>query len=213
MRKAKMLFMGIVCLLCMVVLQGRVMAQDANTPAGNLSSDVHGTVLSMRGSSLAGVTVTAVERSTGRTFNTITDSIGDFTFHGFRAGEKYDFQFSIVGYEKNDYPGFVVKAKGKNTLMIRLTEKSNQLDEVVVVGYGVQKKVNLTGAVSTVDTRTFEDRPVSSPAQALQGAIPNLNITFGDGHPGSTGTFNVRGFASVSNTTGSPLIFIQAANR
>ena len=204
MGKAKMLFRGIVCLLCVLILKERTYAQIE-------VSDVRGTVLSVRGSSLAGVTVSATEKTTGHVYNTVTDSSGDFVFHGFHTGEKYDFQFSSVGYEKSDYPGFMVKGKGKNTLLIRLVEKNGILDDVVVVGYGVQKKVNLTGAVSTVDAKTFEDRPVSSPAQALQGAIPNLNITFGDGHPGSTGTFNVRGFASVSNSTGSPLILIDGA--
>lgn len=212
MGKAKTLFRGIVCLLMILVLQGRLLAQnnEANTIAGQVS-DVRGTVLSMRGAALAGVTVTATERSTGRVYSTITDSSGDFVFHEFRTGEKYDFQFSTVGYEKNEFPGFIVKGKGKNTLMIRLVEKNSILEDVVVVGYGTQKKVNVTGAVSTVDARVFEDRPVSTVAQALQGAIPNLNINFGDGHPGSTGTFNVRGFASVSNTTGSPLILIDGA--
>ena len=204
MGKAKKLFRGIACLLAILLLQGRSYAQ-------NELSDVRGTVLSVKGSSLAGVTVSAVEKSGGPTFNTMTDSSGDFILHGLHAGGHYDFHFSTVGYEKGEYLDFTVKLKGKNLLLVRLVEKNGVLDDVVVVGYGVQKKVNLTGAVSTVDAKTFADRPVSSAAQALQGAIPNLNITFGDGHPGSTGNFNVRGYASITNVTGSPLILIDGA--
>ena len=204
MGKAKKLFRGIICLLCILLAKERASAQ-------NSVADVRGTVLSVKGSSLAGVTVSATDKAGGQQYNTVTDSSGDFVMHALRAGGQYDFHFSIVGYEKGEYLGFLVKGKGKNLLLIRLSEKSSSLDDVVVVGYGVQKKVNLTGAVSMVDAKTFEDRPVSSAAQALQGAIPNLNITFGDGHPGSTGTFNVRGFASVTNTTGSPLILIDGA--
>jgi len=199
-----MLFRGVLCLLVIMLILGRSYAQ-------NELADVHGTVLSVKGSSLASVTVSATEKSSGVVYNTVTDSSGDFIFRGLHAGGQYDFHFSAVGYEKGEYPAFVVKAKGKNLLLIRLTEKNGVLDDVVVVGYGVQKKVNLTGAVSVVDAKTFEDRPVSSAAQALQGAIPNLNITFGDGRPGSAGTFNIRGFASVTNITGSPLILIDGA--
>ncbi len=85
---------------------------------------------------------------------------------------------------------------------------NNSLNEVVVVGYGTQKKVNLTGAVSQVTAQVFEDRPVANVTQALQGAVPNLNINFGDGRPGASGNINIRGFASITNSGGSPLVLI-----
>jgi TonB-linked SusC/RagA family outer membrane protein len=200
MGQATKLFRGIVCLL--LILTGtHVFAQ-------NSVSDVHGTVLTAKGESLPGVAVRATEKPGGQTYNTVTDMNGDFLFRNLLVGKQYDFHFSIMGYEKNDHLGFTVENKGKNLLMVRLTEKSIGLNDVVVVGYGTQKKVNLTGAVNQVDAKQFEDKPVSNVAQGLQGAVPNLNITFGDGHPGSTGNFNIRGYASITNANGSPLILI-----
>src|SRR3546814_15159686 len=73
-----------------------------------------------------------------------------------------------------------------------------QLDEVVVVGYGTQKKINLTGAVSQINSEMLEDRPVANISQALQGLVPNLNVNFGDGRPGCTGHLNIRGLTSLN---------------
>lgn len=204
MGKAKTLFRGFSCLLFMMFMKQEIRAQEG-------ISDVHGTVVSTKGTALPGVTVQAIEKTAGTKFNALTDANGDFVFKRFKVGSQYDFQFTMMGYEKGEYSGFTVKNNGKNVLLIRLNEKSIGLGDVVVVGYGTQKKVNLTGAVSQVGSETFADRPVSSPAQALQGAVPNLNINFGDGHPGSTGTFNIRGYASIQNTSGSPLILIDGA--
>lgn len=64
-----------------------------------------------------------------------------------------------------------------------LTSAQQSIDEVVVVGYGVQKKANLTGAVATVSQKELKDRPVSNVGRALQGVIPNLNVTLSSGQP------------------------------
>lgn len=201
MGQARTLFKGIACLLFILFMRERTVAQNG-------VSDVHGTVLTTKGESLPGVAVQAIEKGSGQKFNTITDAKGDFIFRNFQVGKQYDFHCAVMGYEKNDYLNFTVENKGENLLLVRLAEKSIGLNDVVVVGYGTQKKVNLTGAVDQVDAKTFADKPVSNVAQALQGAIPNLNITFGDGHPGSTGNFNIRGYASITNASGSPLILI-----
>ena len=78
---------------------------------------------------------------------------------------------------------------------------------MVVVGYGTQKKANLIGAVGYTDHKQLEKRPVNNLGQALQGAIPNLNISFGSGKPGEKTRMNVRGFASI-NQESKPLILI-----
>ena len=89
---------------------------------------------------------------------------------------------------------------------IVLKEDSEVLDEVVVVGYGTQKKVNLTGAVTMADGDVLEDRPIANVTQGLQGAIPNLNITFDGGSPNATAQINVRGTTSLNG--GSALILV-----
>ena len=75
-----------------------------------------------------------------------------------------------------------------------------------MVGYGVQKKVNVTGAVSQITAEEMVDRPISKMTQALQGQVPNLNITFSSGKPGTSGSLNIRGTTSING--GSPLVLI-----
>ena len=89
---------------------------------------------------------------------------------------------------------------------IVLKESDNVLSDAVVVGYGVQKKENLTGAVAAVSAEDMKDRPVASVGQALQGMVPNLNITQSSGQPGAGSSFNIRG--NTSPNGGSPLILV-----
>ncbi|WBS74541.1 TonB-dependent receptor [Elizabethkingia meningoseptica] len=86
------------------------------------------------------------------------------------------------------------------------TNKTKDIDEVVIVGYGKQKKVNLTGAVASVSAKQLESRPIANLGQGLQGLIPNLNINVGSGKPGQGSTFNIRGTTSING--GDPLILV-----
>ena len=83
------------------------------------------------------------------------------------------------------------------------------MDEVVVVGYGTQKKVNLTGAVDQIDNEVLKNRPSANLSQMLEGAVANLNIQLADGKPGRGSTFNVRGVGSING--GSALVLIDGA--
>lgn len=89
---------------------------------------------------------------------------------------------------------------------IVLQEDTEMLDEVVVVGYGTQRRVNLTGAVSTISGKELNERPVVSAASALQGADPSVNIGFNTGSPASGYSINIRGVMSVNG--GNPLILV-----
>src|SRR5690606_10777344 len=104
------------------------------------------------------------------------------------------------------YQSKEVNVSGQSKIQVSLDMAITAMDEVVVVGYGEQKKVNLTGAVSQISGKEFEDRPVTQLTQALQGNIPNLNIVFGSGKPGTSGSINVRGNTSING--GGPLILI-----
>lgn len=175
-------------------------AQNESKPPqpGNLK----GKVLDEKGVFMPGATVKLAELNKA----VKTDENGNFQLTA-PAGT-YTLEVSYVSYQTQRVQKVIIREGETSTQEIRLQPGLNGLNEVVVVGYGTQKKVNLTGAVSQVDSKVFDDRPVAGVAQALQGAIPNLNINFGDGHPGSTGTFNVRGYASITNVAGSPLILI-----
>ena len=134
----------------------------------------------------------------GTTNGTITGIDGDFSLSNVKKGDIL--QISFVGYITQE-----VKWNG-TPLNIILKDDTQTLEEVVVVGYGTQKKVNLTGAVAMAESDVLEDRPIANLAQGLQGAIPNLNISFANGNPNSSTSINVRGLTSLNG--GSALILV-----
>ena len=138
----------------------------------------------------------------GTTQGTITDYEGQFVLD---ASTGQYIEISYLGYEPYDLR---VNANADN-YRVALTESTSQLDEVVVVGYGAQKKVNLTGAVSVVDQKEIVGRPTPNMAVALQGVDPALNVTMSAGGPGASYNFNIRGSASINNaSTTKPLVLV-----
>ncbi len=93
------------------------------------------------------------------------------------------------------------------SLNVTLAEDTQGLEEVVVVGYGTQKKVNLSGAVANVDGKVLENRPITNIGQGLQGVVPNLNVSMNSGGaPGASSSYNIRGNTSLNG--GSPLVLV-----
>ena len=93
-----------------------------------------------------------------------------------------------------------VKVEDGKTLIITLEEDTKVLEEVVVVGYGTQKKINLTGAVAVVDDKQVIGRSADNLSKLLQGAVPNMNVTVSNGRPGQGGSINIRGINSISSS-------------
>lgn len=160
---------------------------------------VSGKVLDALQEPLIGVSI----RIEGTTQGTITDVDGAFDVQVPAAGATLD--FSYVGYLTQK-----VKVKpGQKNIVVYMQEDAIMLDEAVVVGYGTQKKVNLTGAVATVDSKSLENRAAHSLTSMLQGSVPGLNVTTSSGVPGSSPDINVRGVTSI-NSSG-PLVLIDGA--
>lgn len=136
----------------------------------------------------------------GTTNGTITDVDGKYSLE---VSEGSILQISYIGYMPRE-----VTVSGKKTLDIQIQEDSQALEEVVVVGYGTQKKVNLTGAVSQVTSKVLENRPITNLGQGLQGVVPNLNVSFDGGNPNAEAVMNIRGLASISGEGSSPLILV-----
>lgn len=113
---------------------------------------------------------------------------------------------SFLGY----IPQKVTVPSSKDNITIYMQEDAYQLDEAVVIGYGTQKRVNLTGSVSVVGSKDLENRVSPSVTHMLQGSVPGLNITTTSGKPGSSATINVRGFTSIRSEDG-PLVVIDGA--
>lgn len=160
---------------------------------------VTGKVLDEDHEPLAGVTIQVNNRQRG----TITQEDGSFTLQ-LPSGAS-ELNFSYVGY----LPQTVKVSSGKKNLVVYLKEDAVLLGETVVVGYGTQKKVNLTGAIATVDSKSLENRASHSLANMLQGSVAGLNVTTSSGVPGSSPSINVRGTTSINGA--SPLVLIDGA--
>jgi TonB-linked SusC/RagA family outer membrane protein len=152
---------------------------------------------------LPGVSIVAKGTTTG----TITDGDGAY---------KLDVQpdavlmFTFIGYTPGEISlaGRQPAADGTYKIDVTLANNDNNLDEVVVVGFGTQKKVNLTGAVATVDAKAIENRPVRNAAQALQGLVTGLNISQNNGSLESNPNINIRGTGTIGNSSSAPLIMV-----
>lgn len=160
------------------------------------TSTITGKVLDSNGEALIGVNV--LEK--GTTNGTITDFNGNFTLN--LSSSNSTLVFSYIGYVSQE-----ISAKGKKDFTITLKEDSETLEEVVVVGYGTQKKVNLTGSVSSVSAKDIQDVPTSNTASLLQGRMPGLVISQNGGQAGKEDMeVRVRGVGTFGNNN--PMVLI-----
>lgn len=155
---------------------------------------VEGVITDPSGEPIIGATV----KEDGSNNGVISDIDGKFSI---KVQPNAKLKISYVGMATK-----TVAVAGKTFLPVTLAEDSKTLDEVVVVGYGTQKRVNLTGAISTVSSKDLIDRPATSATHMLQGKVPGLNITTSSGTPGNSASINIRGTNSING--GSPLILI-----
>lgn len=110
---------------------------------------------------------------------------------------------SAVGYQTMEMP-----VGKEETLNIVLQLQKQNLNEVVVIGYGSQKVSNLTGAIANVNSKVLESRPLVNLGQGLQGTLPGLNVSLGNGAPGQGATFNIRGTGSFDDANSAPLVLV-----
>lgn len=165
---------------------------------GLSSKFITGSVKDKSGEPIIGANVLVKGTSVG----TITDFNGNYSIEVLDGSV---LQFSFIGYNSQD-----VKVGKNKVVNVVMAEDTQNLDEVVIVGYGSQKKVNLTGAIATVKMDdVIGNRPVGNTAQALAGVIPGLQISHNNGKPGTTINMNVRGATSINdNSNGAPLVLV-----
>lgn len=159
---------------------------------------VRGKVVDTNGESLTGVNV--VESGTLNGTTTDIDGLFNLTV----SDKNVVLKLTYIGYEPLD-----VSVDGRNELKIIMEESTSQLDEVIVVGYGTQKKVNITGSVDAISGEEIQNRSAALVSDVIKGASPNLSITMGmrGGEPGATSSWNIRGLGSI-NANASPLILV-----
>ncbi len=180
--------------------RGNGQARNANGQSpedgGARTREVSGRVSDAAGQPLAGAAVVVTGTMTGD----VTDFGGSFKLRIPSGAVTLD--VSCLGFVSKR----VTVQASTSRLSIILEEDNLLLDELVVVGYGTQKKVNLTGAISVVESKELEDRTAHNLTNMLQGSVPGLNITTSAGNPGSAGSINIRGITSINSSA--PLVLV-----
>ena len=160
---------------------------------------VSGQVLDSMDEPLAGVTVMV----SGTTNGGMTDIDGKFTLQV--PSSTIELTFTYVGFKTQK----IKVAPGTDNLQVVMQEDAVMLEETVVIGYGTQKKVNVTGAVASIGGKELENRVSHSLTNMLQGSVAGLNVTTSSSVPGESAKINVRGTTSINKTN--PLVLIDGA--
>jgi len=155
----------------------------------SVAQPISGTVTDETGSPLPGAAVLIK----GTTKGTTTDAEGKFLIE---ADANAVLQISFVGYNPKE-----VSVNGQSSLVVQLTPNLSQLNEVVVVGYGTQKKSDVTGAISSLKSESFNRGVVTNPGQLLQGKVSGVNVTSASGEPGAAQNVIIRGIGSLRSGT------------
>ena len=189
------LLLRLSALLCLLGCFTIVNAQTVGNQGGaNGPAPISGIVVDAANQPIVGAFVLEKGTSNG----TMTDLDGKFTIE---LPADATFEVSSMGYVTQE-----IAVAGRSAFAITLAEDTQLLEEVVVVGYGTTKKVNLTGAVSVIKADDLQDRSALSASKMLQGSVPGLNITNRSGRPGQASTINIRGLNSING--GEPLVLI-----
>jgi TonB-linked SusC/RagA family outer membrane protein len=164
-----------------------VFATNAFSQNPSASKKVSGKVVDEAGNGVANVTVTVK----GSKVATQTDANGDYSLN---ATENAVLVFSSVGFAPSE-----AATKGKTSVNVALSSQTSKLNEVVVVGYGTQRKVDLTGSVASVTRKDFVNKPFTSPDQILGGRVSGVNISNRSGDPGAPIDVRIRGIGTTGN--------------
>jgi TonB-dependent SusC/RagA subfamily outer membrane receptor len=165
------------------------------------AQSISGTVVDENNEPLPGVAVLVVGTGKGMA----TDFDGNYTITGLKAGE-YTLEFSFIGYKKASRTATL--KEGENTVLnVKMEVEANMIDEVVVVGYGVQRKRDMTGSVVSLKSKELNDIPAPSFNNAIQGKASGVQVITGSGVAGSGSMVRVRGVASIS-AGGDPLYVV-----
>lgn len=180
-----------------IISQRQVNVNTASETSDKINQQrvVTGIITNTKGEKIPGATITEV----GSTNTVISDANGQYTIT--LSSSESEIRVSYIGYNIK-----TVKPTS-STFNVELEEALNVLEDIVVVGFGTQKKENLTAAATVVDSELLKNRPAANASSLLQGAVPNMQVKFTTGRPGATGSFNIRGVNSISSNA-TPLVII-----
>lgn len=163
---------------------------------GDLLDVIRGKVSDPSGGALIGVNI----QIKGTTRGTTTDFDGVFTIE---AEPQDTLVFSYIGYKRR-----IIPVNNRTNIDVTMVEDVAELEELVVVGYGTQKKANVTGSVSNVDMKELESRPIADVGRGLQGLVPGLSVRIPSGEVGSDPLMRIRGFIGSIEGSSEPLILV-----
>jgi TonB-linked SusC/RagA family outer membrane protein len=178
-------------LICFALPSSYLHAQET-------TSLVKGLVQNNNNEPLAGVSVIIRNTRNNFTSGTITNDSGVFTFSRIPAGGPYSFSFSTAGFESQTLSGYTIKENITLSLAVKMQESITNLNQVVVVGYGTQKKRDVTGSVTTIKGEELARLPNNNPVASLQGKVAGLTIV-NNGRAGAAPTVRIRGVNSTGN--------------
>ncbi|MET3113250.1 TonB-linked SusC/RagA family outer membrane protein [Pedobacter sp. CG_S7] len=180
------------CLLFMLLgINFLAIAQDTN-------ASLSGIVESDKGGTLPGVSIDAKNDVTGERKIALTNENGLFKIQNLNSLQTYTITFSYIGFESHIVKNYKFKSGEQASLLVKLKEQSNTLEQIVVTGYSSQRKKDLTGAVSIINVNEAKTVPVAGLDQALQGKAAGVNVV-GDGQPGGGVSVRIRGFSTIGN--------------
>lgn len=164
------------------------------------TASVNGVVKDEKGAPLEGVTVQAINASTKSTSGTQTNSSGTFSFQRLPVGT-YNFTFSMIGLRTQSSSRYSLKAGETTTVNATLADSSQLLDQVTVVGYGSQRKRDVTTAVVGMRAKDMENQPVNNVAEAMVGKMTGVQVVQSSGQPGTPLSIKVRGVGTITAGT------------
>lgn len=181
--------------LCCLFTTNSVVAQS--------TAKVKGLVQNEQGEPLTGVTVSIFNNATKSKTSTLTNEKGMFEVTSLLVGNSYNLEYSYVGYVTGFTNDFKVKEGDNNTLIIKLKQSAESINEdVVVVGFGTKRKNAVTGAISTIQGSEFSSRPITQASQLFYGLIPGVfaNSNTGEAGNGET-TIRIRGVGTLNDAS------------
>lgn len=178
--------------ICLLVLATPLWLQAQQKP------QLTGIVTSEAGESLAGVIihVAAADDKEKQTFT--SNDKGTFAINGLKAGNRYQFSFSTLGFEPYVVSNFLIKQGASHSLIIRMRESASNLKELVIIGYGQVMKKDLTGAIATVKSDKIAEIAVTDVTQAIQGRVAGVMAQTTSWKPGVPNQVRIRGSRSIT---------------
>jgi len=186
---------GPYALAILLLLSGQMVKAQEKTVT------VTGMVRSESGQPLYGVSVIAKNSASSFASGTQTDSAGTFKFSKLPISGRYSFSFSMIGFESQTLQGYTLKENESTSIVIRLKDSVKALDQVTVVGYGSQRKRDVTTAIVGLKAKDLENQPVNNVAEAMVGKMTGVQVTQGSGQPGTPLSIKVRGVGTITAGT------------